>query len=134
VIPPVVKATHNVLEAASRHSEIQRVVLTSSSVAVLFPEADKEGVSVDESEFLRQLNLTELAWLISRSDTWNEEAVRAAWDPNSSPQLRGLFCYAASKTEGEKAAWKWVEDNKPGFEFNTVLPEFSVCPLWNVCA
>ncbi|KAJ6084841.1 hypothetical protein N7499_004470 [Penicillium canescens] len=107
VIPSVVKATHNVLEAASRHSEIQRVVLTSSSVAVLFPEADKEGVSVDEN-------------------TWNEDSVRAAWDPNSSPQLKGLFCYAASKTEGEKAAWKWIEDNKPGFGFNTVLPEFTL--------
>ncbi|KAJ5766059.1 uncharacterized protein N7511_003675 [Penicillium nucicola] len=107
VITSVVKATRNVLEAASRHSEIQRVVLTSSSVAVLFPEADKEGVSVDEN-------------------TWNDEAVRAAWDPNSSLQLKGLFCYAASKTEGEKAAWEWVENHKPGFEFNTVLPEFSL--------
>jgi nucleoside-diphosphate-sugar epimerase len=52
----VVKATHNVLEAASRRCEIQRVVLTSSSLAVLLPEADKEGVSVDESELLQQLN------------------------------------------------------------------------------
>ncbi|KAJ5306964.1 hypothetical protein PENANT_c003G11043 [Penicillium antarcticum] len=126
VITPVVKATHNVLEAAARYSEIQRVVLTSSSVAVLFPEADKEGVSVDEGEFLEQLDLMGSTWLMRSSDTWNEEAVRAAWDPNSSPQLKGLFCYAASKTEGEKAAWKWVEDNKPGFEFNTVLPEFSL--------
>ncbi|PYH88755.1 hypothetical protein BO71DRAFT_338163, partial [Aspergillus ellipticus CBS 707.79] len=34
--------------------------------------------------------------------------------------------YAASKTEGERQAWRWIEENKPGFGFNAVLPCFNV--------
>lgn len=30
--------------------------------------------------------------------------------------------YAASKTEAEKACWKFVEEEKPHFEFSTILP------------
>ncbi|OQE06429.1 hypothetical protein PENVUL_c018G03905 [Penicillium vulpinum] len=30
------------------------------------------------------------------------------------------------KTEGEKEAWSWMEKNKPDFQFNTVLPNFTI--------
>lgn len=50
VIPWVVRAIHNVLEAASRHYDIQRVVLTSSAIAAVFPEPNKEGIVVREGE------------------------------------------------------------------------------------
>lgn len=49
-MPWVLRATQNVLEAASRHSDIRRVVMTSSAVAALFPEANKEGIVVREGE------------------------------------------------------------------------------------
>ena len=38
----------------------------------------------------------------------------------------GFVTYAASKTEAERTAWKWYEENKPGFVLNTVLPNFNV--------
>ncbi|CAI7598102.1 hypothetical protein PCG10_009129 [Penicillium crustosum] len=106
VVPWVLRATHNVLEAASRHSDIRRVVMTSSAVAALFPPTNKEGIVV-------------------REDTWNDEAIKQAYNPDAPDYMKGMFVYAASKTEGEKAAWKWMEKNKPGFQFNTVLPDFT---------
>ncbi|KAF4772063.1 hypothetical protein HAV15_004940 [Penicillium sp. str.  len=87
VVPWVLRATHNLLEAASRHPDIRRVVMTSSAVAALFPEANKEGVVV-------------------REDTWNDEAIKQAYNPDAPENLKGMFVYAASKTEGEKAAWE----------------------------
>ncbi|KAJ5463745.1 NAD-dependent epimerase/dehydratase [Penicillium sp. IBT 31633x] len=107
VIPWVVRAIHNVLEAASRHCDIQRVVLTSSAIAAVFPEPNKEGIVV-------------------REDSWNEEAIKGAWNPDTPQDVKGVFCYAASKTEAEKAAWSWVERNNPDFQFNTVLPDFTL--------
>lgn len=55
-------------------------------------------------------------------DTWNDSAVKAAWSPRSN----GYIVYAASKVEGEREAWKWVEKNKPGFVFNSILPGTNV--------
>ncbi|KAJ5926150.1 hypothetical protein N7516_007923 [Penicillium verrucosum] len=107
VVPWVLRATHNVLEAASRHRDIRRVVMTSSAVAALFPEPNKQGIVV-------------------REDTWNDEAIKQAYNPDAPEKLKGMFVYAASKAEGEKAAWKWMEKNKPGFQFNTVLPYFTL--------
>ncbi|KAI2709124.1 hypothetical protein CBS147332_6183 [Penicillium roqueforti] len=107
VVPWVLRAVHNVLEAASRNSAIRRVVMTSSAVTALFPEPNKEGVVV-------------------REDSWNDEATKLAYDSDAPPLVKGLYTYAASKTEGEKAAWRWMEKNKPGFQFNTVLPDFTL--------
>lgn len=49
VIPWVVRATETVLAAAAKFPAIKRVVLTSSSSAVIIPETNKAGVRVDES-------------------------------------------------------------------------------------
>ncbi|KAJ5261587.1 NAD-dependent epimerase/dehydratase [Penicillium chrysogenum] len=107
VVPWVVRAINNLLEAASRHCDIQRVVMTSSAITALFPEPNKEGIVI-------------------REDSWNDEAIKQAYDPDAPEHLKGFFGYAASKTEGEKAAWRWMEKNKPDFQFNTVLPEFTL--------
>lgn len=48
VIPNAVNLTVNALKAAAKEPSIKRVVLTSSSSAVLVPEPEKEVV-VDES-------------------------------------------------------------------------------------
>jgi nucleoside-diphosphate-sugar epimerase len=50
VVPWVTQAIHNVLETASKNCDIKRVVLTSSAVAALFPEPNKEGIVVREGE------------------------------------------------------------------------------------
>ncbi|KAE9570610.1 Aldehyde reductase 2 [Colletotrichum fructicola] len=103
VIPWVVKATETVLAAAAKFPAIKRVVLTSSSSAVIIPETNKPGDRVDEN-------------------TWNDSAVKSAWDPSLAEDKKPYYIYAASKTEGERAAWKWVGKNKPGYVFSTVLP------------
>ncbi|KXH48466.1 NAD dependent epimerase/dehydratase [Colletotrichum simmondsii] len=105
VIPWVVKATETALSAAAKHSSIKRFVLTSSAFAAVIPQPNKE-MHIDES-------------------TWNDFAIKAAWDPNTPKEIKPGAIYSASKAEGERAAWKWIEENKPGYSFNTILPNFN---------
>ncbi|QKX55360.1 uncharacterized protein TRUGW13939_02452 [Talaromyces rugulosus] len=109
VIPKVVAATENILEAAARQPEgsIQRVVLTSSASAAALPQPGVEGIVVTE-------------------DTWNTATVNAAFDENTPADAKPFTVYVASKTEGERAGWKWVKNNKPAFVFNSVLPYYTV--------
>ncbi|KAM0451770.1 hypothetical protein ACHAO4_005727 [Trichoderma viride] len=110
VIPIAVQGTINVLEAAAKQASITRFVITSSSAALHIPEPNKKGVKVDEN-------------------SWNEAAIKLAWSGNLTGNvpagLEGAVVYSASKTEAEKAAWKWVQENKPNFVLNTVLPNFN---------
>jgi hypothetical protein len=59
-------------------------------------------------------------------DTWNDAAVAAAWDAHAPPRSKGYFVYVASKTETERMAFKWVQEHKPSFTLNTVLPALTV--------
>lgn len=52
--------------------------------------------------------------------------VKAAFDKSTPADAMPFTVYVASKTEAERAAWKWVENNKPAFEFNAVLPYYTV--------
>ncbi|PLB46252.1 NAD(P)-binding protein [Aspergillus steynii IBT 23096] len=104
VIPKVLAATLNTLKAAAKAHGVKRVVLTSSVVAA-FPN------SVDGTN--------------SILDTWNDAAVKAAWDPNTPDAIKSAVTYAASKVVAEQAAWKWVEENKPRFQLNTILTNFN---------
>ncbi|PLB55792.1 NAD dependent epimerase/dehydratase [Aspergillus steynii IBT 23096] len=107
VIPWVTGATRTILEVASKHETIRRVVLTSSSRACYMSTwASTRGIQIDEN-------------------TWNEKAIKAAWDPATPEEHKAYAVYAASKTESEKQAWNWLEKNKPHFDFNTVLPDFN---------
>ncbi|BCR89251.1 uncharacterized protein ACHE_50449A [Aspergillus chevalieri] len=107
VIPWVVQASLNILEAAAKRPSIKRVVLASSSSATYMLSPDPNG---------RQIH----------KDTWNETAVKAAWDERTAEEDKGVAVYAASKAEGERQSWKWVEQHQPRFVFNTVLPCFNV--------
>lgn len=60
------------------------------------------------------------------SVTWNEASVKAAWDGSAVADGNAYTILAASKTQGERAAWDWIRANKPGYEFNAVLPNFTV--------
>ncbi|KAJ5733226.1 NAD dependent epimerase/dehydratase [Penicillium manginii] len=106
VIPWVVQATQDLLKAASRRSSIKRVILASSSTATYLTWPDPNG---------RTLN----------ANTWNDAAITAAWDENTDPQKKAMIVYSASKTEGERQAWAWIEENRPSFVFNSVLPCFN---------
>jgi hypothetical protein len=54
-------------------------------------------------------------------NSYNDEAMQVL---TKEPNKKGLYIYAAMKTETEKAIWKWMEENKPGFVFNAVVRHF----------
>ena len=106
VIPPMVEAMRNILRAAKAHSSVKRFVLTSSSTAVVKPDPNKEFHVTDKD--------------------WNEKAVELAWAPPPYNQDRGLAVYGASKVAGERAAWQFMREEKPQFEFNAVCPNMNI--------
>lgn len=53
--------------------------------------------------------------------------MRGAYSKDIPEEERPFTVYAASKTEGERAAWKFVTENNPSFTLNTVLPNVTVC-------
>lgn len=106
VIKPTVDGVLSILRSAAKTPSVKRFVLTSSSAAVLIPKHNKEfSVSADD---------------------WNQEAVDIANAPPPYESDRAFAVYAASKTEGERAMWKFVKDEKPGFIANAVLPNFNM--------
>ena len=52
--------------------------------------------------------------------------MKAAYDESTPAEAKRFVVYVASKTEGERAAWKWVEKRKPSFVFNAVVPYYTV--------
>ncbi|ORY90635.1 Nadph-dependent carbonyl reductase from Sporobolomyces Salmonicolor [Leucosporidium creatinivorum] len=109
VIPAVIAMTENILSTANATPSIKRVVLTSSTGAGAISQPGVEGIEVNE-------------W------TWNEFAKKEARATPEEDPLKGLWVYCASKTEGEQAAWAYVEKEKPHFEFNSVVPTFVMGP------
>ncbi|KIW21283.1 hypothetical protein PV08_01863 [Exophiala spinifera] len=106
-VPMVVQGALNALKAAAKEPLVRRVVMTSSSTAAASPVPNVEFV-IDEK-------------------TWNDEAVKAAWAPPPyEGEQRKLDVYSATKTQSEQAAWKWVEENKPEFVLNAVLPNANI--------
>lgn len=109
MIPAVVRATEVLLEAAAKEPSVKRFVLTSSSSAALTPKPN-----VDQTATV---------------DSWNNEAVDVAFNKkgqNIGPNPYGFIVYAASKTQGERALWKFMKEQKPGFVANSVLPNFNI--------
>lgn len=107
VIPQAVKGTMNILEAARANPSVRRVVFTSSSGAASGP---RPGVK----------------FRIDR-DTWNTTAVKMVEDTSPQDQEAmgfewGYQVYVVSKIESERAAWAYVEKEKPPFVVNVVNP------------
>ena len=102
VIPEVIAGINNTLAAANTEPKVKRFVFTSSSTAASNPIPNKE-FTIDEK-------------------TWNDETVERAWAPPPYKEGREWDVYGASKTQAEQALWKYVEEKKPHFEVNAVLP------------
>jgi hypothetical protein len=60
------------------------------------------------------------------ADSWNDAALKTAWDESVPQEEKTVAVYAASKLEAERESWKWVKEHQPHFEFNTVVPCFNV--------
>ena len=105
VIPPLVKHIEELLEACTKVSSIKRFVYTSSSTAATLPTPGRPG-HLDKN-------------------SWNDDAVEMAWQEPHSPE-KGYPVYGASKTEAERALWKFCRERKPKFVVNSVLPDTNV--------
>ena len=103
------RGVQNALEAAARTPTVKRFVLTSSSTAAVH--------STPNVKF----NVTE--------DSWNEVDVKTAWEPPPYDFSRASAVYGASKVQGERAAWKFMQERNPSFVLNTVLPSVNLGPV-----
>jgi nucleoside-diphosphate-sugar epimerase len=112
VIPIALGLTQAALEAAAETSSVKRFVQTSSSAAVGSRSNEVYDVT---------------------PETWNDLAVTASEQPGpfSGPD-RMVSTYSASKTLQERSIWKFMEEKKPGFVANAVLPDFTIGKIINV--
>ncbi|CAG8978363.1 hypothetical protein HYALB_00013043 [Hymenoscyphus albidus] len=99
VIPKTIAGCLNLLRAAQKYPEIKSFVYKSSSLAAspVYPDIK---LPVDFT-------------------SWNEIAIREAEEENP----KGSHVYAASKALSEQTLWKFVDEEKPGFRVNTILPD-----------
>ncbi|KAL5366542.1 hypothetical protein BJX96DRAFT_182774 [Aspergillus floccosus] len=109
VITPMLAALRNILRSAAQEPSVKRFVLTSSAIAALTPQPEKE-IYVD-------------------TNTWNDSSIARAWRPAPYEPERCWDVYAALKTSTERELWKFVQENQPGFVANSVLPDFIVGPI-----
>ncbi|KAK0547603.1 hypothetical protein OC846_004797 [Tilletia horrida] len=102
LLSPAVHGTTNVLEYAAKVPTIKRLVITSSFAAVtdfLQGGPNRPGFTYTSKDWLP---LTE------------EDALK--------PDAPGAVIYSISKKLAEKAAWQFIEEQKPGFDIATMNP------------
>ncbi|KAH4823054.1 hypothetical protein HBH61_009860 [Parastagonospora nodorum] len=105
VITGCVNGIKAILKEAKSTPSIKRFVYTSSSNAATRPLVG-EARHVD-------------------SNTWNEDISKIAWAPPPYEPDRAYAVYAASKVACERAAWDFMKEQRPNFEFSTVLPNYT---------
>lgn len=104
LLEPAINGTTSALKAIKAHGpNIKRVVVTSSFAAIASYTDDLDSKNT----------ITE--------KTWNQ----VTWDEALKDPFTG---YYGSKTFAEKAAWKFVEEEKPNFVLSTVNPVFVFGP------
>lgn len=111
IVKGAIEATVGLLRSAAKHPEIKAVVLTSSRIAAYNPQY---GPSIE----------------VSLSD-FTDHLYDYAKELPADDRKYGMVSYAASKVMGERAAWKWVEENKPAYAFNTILPDLVIGTISN---
>ena len=99
LVDPAKLGTRNVLEEATRHDSVKRVVLTSSCAAIYGDNADCQQAPGGV--------LTEEVWNTTSS-------------LNHQP-------YSFSKTEAEKEAWR-IAERKPGWDLVVINPSLVIGP------
>lgn len=105
LIDPALIGTTAILRAIHRDAPtVRRVVVTSSLAAIL----DKNKLSDGKAVF------TEKSWNPATIDEIHEDKPTA---------------YRVSKTLAERAAWDFVEKNKPNFDLATVNPPLVLGPV-----
>jgi nucleoside-diphosphate-sugar epimerase len=109
VIPGTIAGVENILKVAAKESSVKSLVFTSTVGTATFPVPN---------------NPTHVV-----ADSWNDIAVQMAWAPPPYTPERSLVTYIGSKVEAERALWKFVDEQKPRFRVNAVLPSTVFGPL-----
>ncbi|KAE8351769.1 NAD(P)-binding protein [Aspergillus coremiiformis] len=100
-LDPAIKGTTGILKAIKAHAPtVKRVVVTSSFAAIV--------------------NVKQHAKVYSEK-AWNPVTWEEAMDPAQT--------YRASKTFAEKAAWDFIESEKPNFDIATINPPLVLGPV-----
>jgi len=106
LLKPAIQGTLSIMRSAAKVPSVKRVVVTSSFASVLdMDKAPAVGTTYTHAD-------------------WNpatyERAAKSADNP--------AYAYCASKVLAEKAAWDFVEKEKPGFSLSTVCPPMVLGP------
>ena len=108
LLNPAISGTTEILKAVKAHApNVKRVVVTSSFAAVKDPwKGLRPGYTYSEKD-------------------WNPTTYEEAKNGD------GWVAYSASKSFAEKAAWDFVEQEKPNFTVSTINPPMIYGPLLN---
>ncbi|OBT64674.1 hypothetical protein VE03_05868 [Pseudogymnoascus sp. 23342-1-I1] len=111
IIDPAVKGTTSLLKSVHEHGgpQVKRVVLLSSSAAIVncLEDTSLKGDPYSEKD-------------------WNPNHITAE---KAVEEKNPLFGYCAAKTLAEKAAWKFLEDNKTSFDMTVLNPDVVIGPM-----
>lgn len=99
----------SILSASAQNPDIKRVVITSSFASVI--DLDR--------------NATSKAYFTYTAKDWNPLTYAEAADPATN----AVVAYRGSKKFAELEAWKFLEENKPGFELVTLCPPMTFGPI-----
>ncbi|GAA6007722.1 hypothetical protein JCM10207_004853 [Rhodosporidiobolus poonsookiae] len=100
---PAVRGTLGVLESSHKAGTVRQVVVTSSFAAMQdYHQGEAHDYTYSERDWCP-----------------------LTWDEAKTSKDQTLV-YVASKKFAEEAAWKFVEERKPGFSLTTILPTFII--------
>ena len=103
LLDPAIIGTTGILKSIHKFAPtVKRVVITSSFASIVNP-AEQNGASYSEKDW--------------NPVTWDEALKDSA------------TAYRASKTFAEKAAWDFVEQQKPNFSISTMCPPLVIGPV-----
>jgi len=110
VVPDTIASTISILKSCLNEPTVKSFVYTSSSIATCHPIPNVK----------RYID----------SNSWNDEDARDAWKPELEWQEgHQWIVYGASKTEAERAVWKFRDEESPAFTVNAVLPATTFGPV-----
>ncbi|KIJ50702.1 hypothetical protein M422DRAFT_65695 [Sphaerobolus stellatus SS14] len=111
----LMETTSSMLKAAAKTSTLRRFVFTSSSAAVrLAPHVTEKPLGTED---------------------WNDAAINVMTKGvsiDSYPEQKSTHIgmpYAAGKAMSEQLGFEFVKNEKPGFDFVSIIPNFTFGPL-----
>ncbi|POY72851.1 hypothetical protein BMF94_4106 [Rhodotorula taiwanensis] len=107
LINPAVNGTLNALKSAKSEPSVKRVVITASFACIVEPKDPGTYVFTEKD--------------------WNEYSPKQVEEHGKDAEASQS--YRASKTLAERAAWKFVEEEKPQFDITTIQPPLIFGPV-----